>query len=668
VIHPLHLLSSLALLLNLSSAMATEPMAAAAGAAPRKITLDDYGRVKSPGELRLSPDGRQVAYVVYDRIHVVATSGGTPRALTPEGSKASSPHWSRDGRTLYFLSDRSKTSQVWRVPVDAPGDASQVTKLAGGIDTLNFSPDETRLLITSTATAATTPVDPQADKAKAAEPWVITRLQIKEDAGDGYLTGDRAEHLYVYEIATARLTAVTSGAYTESQPAWSPDGKSIVFVSNREDEPDASYKTDLWLVASQNADQGRTLVRLTNDDRVKSAPAWSPDGQVIAFLSAEDGVYGIPQLAVLPAAGGAARILTTDLDRWISSFRFSPDGEWIYLAYENLSGTDLARIRLQDGRLEPLLQGEQQASQFDVSADGALVAVIEHANDPPELYAVAQGRALRLTGINDAFLQTVTRGSKEKVEFKAPDGTLVEAFVTKPPGYVPGRRYPTLLHIHGGPVGQFAYGYDFDVQYLAASGYVVVQPNPRGSTGRGQDFVRGIYRNWGITDYDDLIAAIDHVIGMGIADPDRLGVFGYSYGGYMTNVVITRTNRFKAAASGAGHSYIAANYGHDIYQQWYNWEIGPPWENREQYDRFSPLLRAGQVQTPTIFLGGREDWNVPILNAELFYQALRKRGVDTQLVVYPGMHHSDWTDEFWKDFMRRHREWFDKYLGANVAR
>ena len=143
-----------------------------------------------------------------------------------------------------------------------------------------------------------------------------------------------------------------------------------------------------------------------------------------------------------------------------------------------------------------------------------------------------------------------------------------------------GRRYPTLLHIHGGPVDQFAYGYDFERQYLAASGYVVVQPNPRGSTGRGQDFVRGIYRNWGITDYDDVIGAVDHVIGMGIADPDRLGVLGYSYGGYMTNVVITRTNRFKAAASGAGHSLIVANYGHDIYQQWYNWEtraaVGEP--------------------------------------------------------------------------------------------
>jgi len=667
VIRPLHLLTSITLLVNLSLGMATEPTPqAAAGAAPRAITLDDYDRIKSPDDLRLARDGRQIAYVVDDQIFVLPAGGGTSRAVTPAGSKASAPYWSHDGRTLYFLSDRSQGSQLWKLSVESFGEASQLTALGRGFDALNFSHDETKLLLTSTVTAATAVADTQPGKVAATEPWVITRLQFKEDAGDGYLTGDRAEHLFVYELATAQLRQVTSGTYTESQPAWSPDGKTLAFVSNREDEPDASYKTDLWLVATHNTDQGRELIRLTNDDRVKTAPAWSPDGRSIAFLSAEDGVYGIPQLAVIPASGGPARILTTDLDRWINSFRFSPDGQWIYIAYEHLGGANLARVRLRDGRLEPLLQGEQQVWSFDVSQGGALAAVLQHMNDAPELHAVTKGRAHRLTGINDAYLQTVVRGSKEKVEFKSPDGTAVEAFVTKPPGFVAGRRYPTLLHIHGGPVGQFAYGFDFEAQYFAAHGYVVVQPNPRGSTGRGQAFLRGIYQSWGITDYDDVIAAVDHVIGSGVADPDRLGVLGYSHGGYMTNVIITRTHRFKAAASGAGHSYIAGNYGHDIYQQWYNWELGPPWENREKYDRLSPLLRAGQVQTPTLFLGGRDDWNVPILNAELFYQSLRKRNIDTQLVVYPGMHHSDWTDEFQKDFLLRHRQWFDKYLVSSA--
>jgi dipeptidyl aminopeptidase/acylaminoacyl peptidase len=234
--------------------------------------------------------------------------------------------------------------------------------------------------------------------------------------------------------------------------------------------------------------------------------------------------------------------------------------------------------------------------------------------------------------------------------------------VTRPPGFIAGRRYPTILHIHGGPVGQFSWGFEFKPQYFASKGYVVIEPNPRGSTGRGQAFVRAIYQSWGITDYDDLIAAVDHAVAAGYADPERLAVTGYSYGGYMTNMVITRTNRFKAAASGAGHSYIAANYGHDIYQKWYNWELGPPWENREKYDRLSPLLQAGKVTTPTLFLGGREDWNVPLLNSELFYQSLRTRGVETQLVIYPGMHHGGWDPEFERDYLERVVAWFDKYL------
>jgi dipeptidyl aminopeptidase/acylaminoacyl peptidase len=308
-----------------------------------------------------------------------------------------------------------------------------------------------------------------------------------------------------------------------------------------------------------------------------------------------------------------------------------------------------------------LLGGDRSVSAFDIDDSGHVVVRSTESNDADNLYRLRNGRLDRLTSVNDDYLSTLQVGSKEKISFASPDGTEVEAFVTKPPGFASGRRYPTILDIHGGPVGQFAWGYDFGAQFLAANGYVVVQPNPRGSTGRGQDYVRAIYQTWGITDYEDLIAAVDHVIELGIADPDRLAVTGYSYGGYMTNVVITRTDRFKAAASGAGHSFIAANYGHDIYQRWYNWELGVPWENADKYARLSPLLEAGEVETPTIFLGGREDWNVPILNAELFYQSLRQRGIDTQLVVYPDTHHGGWEERFDKDLLQRVVAWFDRY-------
>jgi dipeptidyl aminopeptidase/acylaminoacyl peptidase len=655
-----------------ASLLAAAPVLASgdppASAALRPLGFEDQEAVKSPGGIAISSDGKQAAYVVKRRIYVVPVAGGEPRAVTSAGSSAWDPVWSRDGRALHFLSDRSGVTQLWRLPLAAFGEAEQVTEFAQGIDGLQFSPDESRLLLSFTDRQLVPAANPAGDgeskagKDKLADPFVITRLEFKEDAGEGYLTGDLAEHLHVLDLATGKLAQLTSGAYTESDAAWSPDGRRVVFVSNREQDPDASYRTDLWVVDAGNVDKGATLLRLTNDERTKSDPAFSPDGRMIAFLVAADGVYGAPQVAVVPADGGEARMLTAAHDRWVNEFRFSADGEWIYFAYENLGGNQVARVRPKDGRLEQVITGDRGIGDFALAKGGAIVARVEAGNRAPELYAFAGGRERALTRLNADFHARVVLGEKESVQFKSRDGTEVQAFVTRPPGFVPGRRYPTILHIHGGPVGQFGWGFDFKPQYLAAQGYVIVEPNPRGSTGRGEDFVRAIYQTWGITDYDDLIAAVDHVIALGYADPDRLAVTGYSYGGYMTNVVITRTDRFKAAATGAGHSYIVANYGHDIYQKWYNWELGPPWENREKYDRLSPLLQAGKVTTPTIFLGGRDDWNVPMLNAELFYQSLRTKGVPTELIVYPGAHHGGWPKEYERDYLERVRVWFDRYL------
>jgi len=644
----------------IAPALAGAAADASAPAALRPLGFEDQEAVKSPGSLAISRDGKLVAYALDKQVFVVPLAGGTPRSVTSPGSSASDPYWSKDGRSLYFLSDRSGTSQVWKLPLDTFGEAQQVTRLAQGVDTIRFSPDESRLLLTFTDKALAAPAE--AGKESDPQPFVITRLEFKEDAGDGYLTGDRAEHLHALDLSTGKLTQLTSGTYAESEAAWSADGRQVVFVSNREDEADATYRTDLWVVDAGNADKGATLLRLTNDERTKSDPAFSPDGDSIAFLVAADGVYGAPQVAVMPATGGEARVLTAPLDRWVNSFRYSADGQWIYFTYENLGGNHLARVRPKDGRLETVVAGDRGLADFDVGPDGQVAAQVSSGNLGPEIVAFAGGRERPLTTVNHAFHARVALGAKETVSFKSPDGTEVQAFITKPPGFVPGRRYPTILHIHGGPVGQFGWGFDFKPQYFAANGYVVVEPNPRGSTGRGQDFVRAIYQTWGITDYDDLIAAVDHAIAQGYADPERLAVTGYSYGGYMTNTVITRTDRFKAAASGAGHSYIVANYGHDIYQKWYNWELGSPWENREMYDRLSPLLQAGRVTTPTMFLGGREDWNVPILNAELFYQSLRKKGIPTELIVYPGAHHGGWSKEFERDYLERVRAWFDKYL------
>jgi dipeptidyl aminopeptidase/acylaminoacyl peptidase len=302
--------------------------------------------------------------------------------------------------------------------------------------------------------------------------------------------------------------------------------------------------------------------------------------------------------------------------------------------------------------------------------NGIVAANIAPANRTGEIYNFDNLRNMthnrkqlqQLTHVNDDLMSQLKLGELEKVCFPSLDGTEIESFVIKPPDFDPNRKYPTLLSIHGGPVSQYTCGFSFNPQLYAAQGYVIVLPNPRGSTGQGEKFRSAIYQGWGFKDYEDVIAAVDHVIQLGYADPDRLGVMGYSYGGFMTNVVITRTHRFKAAVSGAGHALFIANYGHDIYQKWYTWELGLPWKNRQAYEKLSPLNHVHKVTTPTIFLCGQKDWNVPVLNSELMYQSLKQRGVETRLIVYPDSHHGGWKKEFSRDFYQRTLAWLDKYL------
>ena len=624
----------------------------------RELLLDDFDAFSVPESPQISPQGDRIAYVLDEQIYVISVDGGESRSLTSSSSAAWQPRWSVDGGSLYFLSDRDETTQLWKLPVRDFGEAIRITDFEYGVSSLNLSPGESKLLLElSDRDLEDVPEEQEP------QPIVVTRRQFKEDAGDGYITADESSHLYVYDIDEQSLTQVTSGEYAEDQAAWSPDGRSVVFVSNRTD-PDATYSNDLWIIAADGANDSRALTRLTNNPDTKQSPAWSPDGDLVAYITAVDGVYGLQHIAVVPAAGGEPRIMTAALDRWVTSFEFSHDGNWIYFNYDDSGATGLARVRLRDGRIEKLVEGKRVVSEFDVGNGTDVALLVNDSNDMADVYRLSGKRLTRLTDLNHDLLEELELGRKTRVSFQSADGTVVEAFITTPPGYESGRSYPAILKIHGGPVGQFSWGFDFTTQFFAANGYVVIEPNPRGSTGRGQAFINAIYRTWGITDYADVIASVDFAVEQGIADPDRLAVTGYSYGGYMTNVVITRTNRFRAAASGAGHSLIDANFGHDIYQQWYMWELGPPWENRERYDVLSPLLRVARVETPTIFLGGRVDWNVPLLNAELFYQALKVRGIDSQLVVYPGTHHGGWSVEFDRDYIRRIVDWFDKYLAS----
>jgi dipeptidyl aminopeptidase/acylaminoacyl peptidase len=633
-----------------------------AAKASRRITLDDYGAIESPYSPRISPDGRSITYVLDGQIFLVSTDDPEPRPLTSSATSAWGHRWAADGKSIYFLSNRDDNTQVYNLPIGKAGEATQLTHFTHGVSSINLSPDEKRVLLAISDNDLLEVADDAEPK-----PFVVTRRHFKRDSGEGYIVEGDSKHLYVYDIESREMTQITSGRYDERAGVWSPDGRSIVFVSNREEEPDDGHRTDLWMVASDKTEEEAPLVRLTDSPSPKFSPEFSPDGAQIAYLTAEDGVYGVYRIAVMPAAGGEPKTLTADLDRWVSSFEYSKDGKWIFFTYYDSGAMDLARIRVSDSKIEKLIDGDRVVHSFDVSDSGDIVVAANNQNDATNIYRLLGGQLTQLTDVNRAFFDEHDLGNKVKVSFENDAGIRIESFITTPPDYESGRAYPAILHIHGGPQSQFSWGYSFSTQLYASNGYVVIEPNPRGSLGRGQDFLRAIYRAWGVPDYDDVIAAVDHAVAEGIADPDRLAVTGYSYGGYMTNVVISQTTRFKAAASGAGHSLIEANVGHDIYQRWYFWELGVPWENREKYDVHSPLLRAGNVTTPTLFLGGRIDWNVPILNAELFYQALKVQGIDSQLVVYPGAHHGGWPESFEKDYLVRVIDWFDHYVKSESA-
>ncbi len=654
-------------------------------ATPRPLAIDDYFRLGDVDDPRISPDGRWVAYTVTvrdleedeerTRIWMAPAAGGDARPMTAEDCSSKRPRWSPDGNYLGFLSARDEgKTQVWTL-FRQGGEAVQRTDTAQGVQAFEWSPDGRRMvLVIQDPTPRELEEHERREagleliKEKTPPPWVVDRRQFKEDYV-GYLDRRRT-HLYVLEVESGELSQITAGDYDDSEPAWSPDGRLIAFTSNRTADPDANYDTDVWVVAADSPDQGGTLLEVTDNPGPDQSPAWSPDGKWIAHVSATDVdaiVYATYHLGVSSSRGGDTRMLTAEIDRWVGDPMFSPDGRWLYFELEDSGERALARLpagATSSAKLERVIGGPRTVSAFDLGPEGAVAALISEPLLPPEVFMLRRGGPERLTRVNDELLAEVRLGEVENVGFESPDGTPIEGFVVKPPGFDPGFRYPAILLIHGGPVAQHEFAFDFEPQLFAANGYVVLLPNPRGSSGYGQEFSMGIWQKWGETDYEDVIASVDDAIARGYADPERLGVAGWSYGGMLTNHVITKTDRFKAAITGASATLYVVNYGHDQYQRWWEYELGLPWESdsRELWEKLSPFNRVEKVVTPTLIVGGEKDWNVPIINSEQLFLALKRLGRTAELVVYPGEYHGIDTPTHQQDLFQRYLAWWAEYL------
>jgi dipeptidyl aminopeptidase/acylaminoacyl peptidase len=676
-------------------------------ASPRPITVEDRLQIREVTDPQLSPDAKWVAYTVRtaslkedkneERIWMVPFGGGEAIPLTAEGVSSSHPRWSPDGKYLAFLSAReedrtdggkaegSKT-QVWLLNREG-GEAQRLTDTAQDVDDFVWSPDSRRICLVlrdptpeeleaakdknKTGDEGDTDAKERKEKKhKTQKPWVIDRLQFKVDE-IGYLDRRRT-HLYVFDLASKSLTQVTNGDYDDSQPAWSPDAKQLAFASNRSADPDRNYNTDIWVVSADNTDKGAHLTQITTNPGEDNSPAWSPDGKWIAYATRTEPKlfeYATKHLAVSPAAGGEAKVLTRALDRNVSDIRFSPDSSSIYFIADDDGTQNLCRVAVIGGEITRPIGGRLMLYSYSLAKTGDIAAQIDQMDRPSEIYALAAagGSLTRITHTNDALISQLRLAPGEYVHFKSKDGTTVSGYLYKPLDYTPGKKVPTLLRPHGGPVWAWYAEFQPDIQLFAANGYAVLLPNPRGSSGYGQKYCQAIFADWGNKDYQDDMAIVDYAVEQGIADPDRLGVGGWSYGGISTDFIIGQTIRFKAAISGAGEALNVSNYGHDQYQKDYETELGRPWENEALWDKLSPFYRVSKITTPTLFMGGEIDWNVPILGSEQMYQALKSQGRTTELVVYPREYHEFKTPSHIQDRLQRYLAWYAHYVKGDSA-
>jgi dipeptidyl aminopeptidase/acylaminoacyl peptidase len=667
------------LVLLLSAPLCAAPVSSGErSAADSWLTINHLFELGTVSDPQLSPEGDWIAYVVErddteedeprSRVWMVPFAGGEPRPLTAAAESSWHPRWSPDGRYLAFLSARDEApAQVWRLS-RLGGEAEQISDTPQAVSVFEWAPDSGKLLLLlQDPTEAERAAHEQGEhyEEEAPPPRVIDRKQFKQDYV-GYLDRRRS-HVYVLNIADEQLVQVTDGDFDDSEPTWSPDGTRIAFTSNRTADADANYNTDIWVVSAEPDPSGAELVQVTRGPGADESPAWSPDGELIAHTTMTDTeamLYATSHLAVSSAHGGETRALTAALDRMVFQPRFGADGKHVWFLLEDSGEQNLARIKPAGGQIERVVGGQHVVLAFEVGGKNGVAALVSRPHLPPEVFML-EGRKLRqVTFTNREVLDGMTLGEVEKVAFESADGTRIEGFVILPAGYEKGRRYPAILEIHGGPQSQYDYSFQFEAQLYAANGYVVIHPNPRGSTGYGQAFCLAIWQDWGGPDFEDVMAAVDDAVARGWADADRLGVAGWSYGGILTNHVITKTDRFKAAISGASEVLYVVNYGHDHYQRWWTQELGPPWqpEAREIYERMSPFNRVDRIVTPTLILGGEEDWNVPIINSEQLYLALKHLGVETRLVVYPGEYHGIARPSYKKDVYQRYLDWFARFL------
>jgi dipeptidyl aminopeptidase/acylaminoacyl peptidase len=648
----------------------------------------------------MSPDGRQVAFVrTYvvesdnrraSEVWLASADGGSPaRRLTSPAFSSNAPRFSPDGKLLAFSSRRrvpgaedADEAGAWFLRLDAPGgEAFQIEGVGG---TPYFSPDNRWIAFTrktpAGAPAAAPPASPfERLLAERFKGRIYEWMNYRAD-GRGYLPdpvdplATPPEELYVVPREGGKPRQLTRLGVRVQEVAWRPDSRALVVTADSHQRDEWIYeRADLWLVPLEGEAR-----RLTDDGHHHEAPAFSPDGRSLVFrrqlglsavIESRRGQGAAVDVYAMPAEGGALRSLTEAWDFIPGDPVFAADGRWVYFAGGVGGDAHLFRASLEGAAVERVTRGARRLGGFSFSADTRGMAyTAADPTHPAEVFAArSDGSGERaLSALNAGLLREVGLRPAEPLSFHSRDGTPVEGWVILPAGYGPERRkLPLILSIHGGPHGAYQNDFSFQWQLWAARGYAVLYTNPRGSTGYGEKFLWATWGGWGNLDSEDVLAGVDAALARYGLDGERLGVYGYSYGGFLTNWLIGHTPRFAAAVSGAGISNWVSDYAtSDIPRTKESEFFGPPWEPRSQelLIRQSPVHYAGAVRTPTLFLHGESDYRVPIEQAEQMYLALRKRRVPARFVRYPDTAHGGWTP--WNTLHRYDQElrWWEKHL------
>lgn len=622
----------------------------------------DALRIANVGAPRVSPDGSRVAYTVAQvqmekdkewrsvtQVWVAPAAGPATaaRQFTRGERSSTSPAWSADAQSIAFLSSREKEGeqQVWMMWADG-GEAWQVTTHKGGVNGFAYSPDGKSLLLTA-----------QDQPSKDEE-------QKKKDKDDTLLIDQNIKmtHLWLWDADKKEAKRLTEGNWTASDPRWSPDGKQISYTARPTPKADDGDITDIWVLTVAGGEKRK----LVGSDAPDSNARWSPDGKWIAFngTAQAGGVYE-SDLFVIPASGGTPRNLTASFDLNAGAPIWSNDGKTIYISAGTKQATEVFSVDVISGKSAQLSSRGGVTGLVEISSTGQFFGTMSGPTRPGELYrSNATFTSFESLSNHNGWLDQYEMGQSEVVKWKSRDGMEIEGVLTKPAGFDPARKYPFLLNPHGGPTGASLMSFNGTVQILAANGFMVLQPNFRGSTGRGEKFAQANKNTWGKGDYEDCITGVESIVARGWADKDRLGAFGWSYGGYMTFWILTQTDMFKAVSPGAGLTNIYSMYSQNDIQRYLRWFYGDgsPWDNFDLYWDRSPMKYVKNVKTPTMILHGQQDTRVPIAQAQEFYRALLERKVPVEFVVFPREGHGIGEPRHQLDRNRRYVSFFAKYL------